>query len=82
MDYMMAARPVLMAIDSGNDPVTEAGCGLTVPPENPQAIAQGIRQLLTLSKTEREIMGQHGRDYILQNHTYPVLAKHFLEIMK
>ncbi len=82
MDYMMAARPVLMAIDSGNDPVTEAGCGLTVPPENPQAIAQGIRQLLTLDKTEREIMGQRGRDYILQNHTYPVLAKHFLKVMQ
>jgi glycosyltransferase involved in cell wall biosynthesis len=82
MDYMMAKRIILHSVDSGNDPVTEAGCGLTVPPENPQAIAQGIRQLLTLSKTEREIMGQHGRDYILQNHTYPVLANRFLKVMQ
>lgn len=81
MDYMMAARPVLMAIDSGNDPVTEAGCGLTVPPENPQAIAQGIRQLLALSKTAREQMGQRGKDYILQHHTYPVLAEKFMDVM-
>ena len=43
MDYMMAARPVLMAIDAGNDPVRDADCGLTVEPENPIAIAQGIK---------------------------------------
>lgn len=82
MDYMMAKKVVIHSVDAGNDPVTEAGCGLTVPPENPQAIAQGIRQLLALDNTERELMGKRGRDYILQNHTYPVLAKRFLEIMK
>ncbi|WML88570.1 glycosyltransferase family 4 protein [Thiothrix subterranea] len=78
MDYMMAKRVILHSVDAGNDPVTEAGCGLTVPPENPQAIAQGIRQLLALSPSERTVMGQRGRDYVLQNHTYPVLAKKFL----
>ena len=81
MDYMMAERPVLMAIDAGNDPITEAGCGLTIKPENSQAIVQGIHQLLALDKTERELMGRRGRDYILKNHTYPVLAKRFLQVM-
>jgi glycosyltransferase involved in cell wall biosynthesis len=33
MDYMIAARPIV-AVEAGNDPVGEAGCGLTVPPEN------------------------------------------------
>lgn len=35
MDYMMAGRPVLMAIDAGNDPVVDSGCGLSVKPEDP-----------------------------------------------
>jgi glycosyltransferase involved in cell wall biosynthesis len=78
MDYMMASRPVLMAIDSGNDPVAEAGCGLTVKPENPQAVAQGIRSLLSLSEDERKIMGERGRAYVLKHHTYQELAKRFL----
>ncbi|MFZ1569039.1 MAG: glycosyltransferase family 4 protein [Thiolinea sp.] len=82
MDYMMSERVILHSVDAGNDPVTEAGCGLTVPPENPQAVVQGIRQLLALNKTEREIMGKRGRDYILQNHTYPVLAKRFLKVIQ
>jgi len=78
MDYMMAGRPVLMAIDAGNDPVAEAGCGLSVQPEDPQALAQGIRSLLGLSEDERKVLGQRGQAFVLKNHTYSVLAKRFL----
>jgi len=81
MDYMMAGRPVVMAIAAGNDPVSEAGCGLTVQPEDPQAIVQGIRSLLQLSEDERTIMGQRGRKFVMGNHTYPVLAQRFLDIL-
>lgn len=78
MDYMMAGKLVLMAIDAGNDPVVDANCGLTVQPENPQAVANGIRSLLALSSEQREAMGQRGREFVLRNHTYPVLARRFL----
>ncbi|ALK96690.1 glycosyl transferase [Massilia sp. WF1] len=78
MDYMMAARPVLHAVEAGNDPVGEAGCGLTVAPESPDATAQGIRSLLSLEAAERQAMGQRGRDFVLENLTYPILSKRFL----
>lgn len=78
MDYMMAARPVLHAVDAGNDPVSEAGCGLTVPPEDPRAMADGIRALLSVSKDEREEMGKRGKEFVLNHLTYPILAKRFL----
>ncbi|MFC3109923.1 glycosyltransferase family 4 protein [Undibacterium arcticum] len=78
MDYMMAGRPVLMAIESGNDPVREANCGLTIQPEDPQAMVDGIRTLLTLSEKERRALAQRGRTFMLQNHTYPVLGQQFL----
>jgi len=81
MDYMMAGRPVLMAIDAGNDPVSEAGCGLTVKPEDPQAVVNGIRYLLDLSEDVRKSMGQRGRMFVMANHTYPVLAKSFIETL-
>lgn len=79
MDYMMAARPVLMAIDAGNDPVRDADCGLTVEPENPIAIAQGIKKLLAHSKADLAEMGARGKAYILAHHTYPVLARKFID---
>lgn len=77
-DYMMAARPVVLAIDAGNDPVGEAGCGVKVRPEDPHAAAHGIRTLLAASVEARAAMGQRGREYVLKNHTYPVLARKFL----
>jgi glycosyltransferase involved in cell wall biosynthesis len=78
MDYMMAARPVLHAVEAGNDPVAEAGCGLTVAPEDPPATASGIRALLALSEEQRKAMGQRGKDFVLGNLIYPILARRFL----
>jgi glycosyltransferase involved in cell wall biosynthesis len=78
IDYMMAARPVLHAVEAGNDPVAEAGCGLTVAPEDPRAVADGILALLALGPGERAALGQRGRAFALANHTYPVLGQRFL----
>jgi glycosyltransferase involved in cell wall biosynthesis len=78
IDYMMAARPILHAVEAGNDPVAEAGCGLTVPPEDPQAVADGIVNLLALGPECRTVLGQRGRRYALAHHTYPVLGRRFL----
>lgn len=78
IDYMMAARPVLHAVEAGNDPVADAGCGLTVAPEDPRAIADGVLRMLALPPARREAMGQRGRAYALANHTYPVLGQRFL----
>ena len=78
IDYMMAARPILHAVEAGNDPVAEAGCGLTVAPEDPQAVADGVLSLLALDAQERAALGQRGRRFALANHTYPVLGRRFL----
>jgi glycosyltransferase involved in cell wall biosynthesis len=82
MDYMMAGCPVLHSVDAGNDPVAEAGCGLTVPPGDPAAVAQGLVQLAALPPATRRAMGQRGRAFVLAHHTYPVLARRFLEAVK
>jgi glycosyltransferase involved in cell wall biosynthesis len=81
MDYMMAARPVLHAVAAGNDPVAEAGCGITVAPESASAIADGLRQLMALSSAERTQMGERGRAFVLAHHTYPVLAQRFINAL-
>jgi glycosyltransferase involved in cell wall biosynthesis len=78
IDYMMAARPILHAVEAGNDPVAEAGCGLTVAPEDPQAVADGVLALLSLDPEGRAALGQRGRRFALANHTYPVLGRRFL----
>ena len=79
MDYMMARCVVLHSVEAGNDPVAEAGCGITVPPADPPAIAAGLRELARLDAATRERMGEAGRQFVLANHTYPVLAQRFIE---
>lgn len=81
MDYLMARRPVLHSVEAGNDPVAEAQAGLTVPPEDPQAVAEGVRRLAALSAEERAAMGERGRAFVLAQHTYPVLAQRFIDAL-
>ena len=79
MDYMMAGRAVLHSVEAGNDPVADADCGLTVPPESAAAVAQGLLQLACTSPEQRKQMGDRGRAYVLKHHAYPVLAQRFIE---
>lgn len=79
MDYMMAAKPIIHAIDAGNDMVRESGCGISVPPENPDAVAAAVESLMALPQREREAMGCRGREYVTSRHDYKVLAERILE---
>ena len=81
MDYMMARCAVLHAVEAGNDPVSEAGAGLTVAPETPAAAAQGLLTLAALPAAQRQAMGERGRQFVLDHHTYPVLAQRFLDAL-
>jgi glycosyltransferase involved in cell wall biosynthesis len=79
MDYMMAGCVVLHSVEAGNDPVAESGCGLTVAPETPRPVADGLLRLAALPAAERAVMGGRGRDFVMAHHTYPVLARRFLQ---
>ena len=82
MDYMMAGRAVLHSVEAGNDPVAEAGCGLTVVPESAPAVIEGLRRLAALTPAQRAAMGERGRAFVQANHTYPVLAARFLQAVQ
>ncbi|MCE4558061.1 glycosyltransferase family 4 protein [Roseateles cellulosilyticus] len=81
IDYLMARRAILHSVEAGNDPVAEARAGLTVPPQDPQAVADGLRQLAALSPAERAAMGERGRAFAMAHHAYPVLAQRFVEAL-
>lgn len=81
LDYMMAARPVLHAVEAGNDPVAEARCGLSVAPGDAQALAGGLLRMAGLSQEQRQHMGERGQAYALATQSYPVLAQRFLAVL-
>jgi glycosyltransferase involved in cell wall biosynthesis len=81
MDYMAAGKPVIQAIDAGNDIVAESKCGLSVLPEDPIALAAAIRRLMDIPQEERTAMGARGKDYVTAHHDYRKLARHFIDVV-
>jgi len=81
MDYMMAAKPIIHSVSAGNDPVKEAGCGITVDPGDPEVVAAAFGKLMEMPSEMREDLGRAGRDYIVNNQTYGVLAEKFISAM-
>jgi glycosyltransferase involved in cell wall biosynthesis len=81
-DYMVCAKPIVWAIDSANNPVDEASCGLTVAPEDAEQMAQAILELTSLSESKRREMGKRGYEYVMKYHSIPVLVNRLLEVME
>lgn len=82
VDYMMAGVPIICAINAGNDPVSEAKCGLSIPPNDHKALATAIMDIMLLGKEGRLKLGEYGRRYAVSNYSYEVLANRFLEALK
>lgn len=81
-DYMLAAKPVIYAVEASNDPVRDSGCGLSVPVGDSARIAEAVRTLVAMSPAVRDEMGARGRAYVLKNHNYPLLARRFAEALE
>ncbi len=80
-DYMMAGKPIIQAIDAGNNLVKEACCGVAVEPDNVIEISKAILSLSKLPVEKLQSMGENGKKFVLKNHTYQILGKRFLDVM-
>lgn len=78
-DYMMSGKPIVQAIDAGNNLVEEASCGLYAEPENVESIKKAILAIKNMTVDEREKLGANGHAYVLKNHTYKVLSDNFIK---
>lgn len=78
VEYMMSGRPVVHSTDAPNDMVGQSECGISVPAEDVEAIANAISRLAAMRPEERLAWGTRGRDYVLSRLDYRVLAREFL----
>ncbi len=76
-DFMAAGRPIIFSCDASNNPVADAKAGLTVPPDQPLALANAVLQVAALSAKDRHSMGKAGREYVEKNHRFDLLAQRF-----
>jgi len=78
LDYMMAGKPVIHAIDTPSDMVSEARCGISILPGDADQLCEAVKRLIRSSSEDLVEMGERGRAYVLANHDYRVLASRLL----
>jgi glycosyltransferase involved in cell wall biosynthesis len=81
-EYMMCATPVVLATNSTFNPVDDSHCGITVPAEDPEKMAQAFANLTSLSAKDRQLIGMRGQEYIQKYHLVPLLAERLLEVLQ
>lgn len=80
-DYMMSSKPIIYGVDSRNNEVNEAQCGITVEPENVPALNNAINSIFNMTEDARNSMGKRGKEWVMNHCEYSVLASSFIDIM-
>ena len=73
----MACQCAVVTTDVGDCRDIVGSCGIVVPKQNPQELAEGIYQLLNLSKEEILELGQRARMRILENYDIRTIVKQY-----
>lgn len=81
-DAMLTGRPVAASITAGNDPIADAGCGISVPAEDAPALVDALRRLRTMDPDARAALGEAGRTFVRREHDYGTLARRFLTVIE
>lgn len=68
-DYMAAAKPTIISAEVASNPIADACGGLTVPAENPEALAAAILDVAALPPERRAEMGTAARQHLEKNYS-------------
>jgi glycosyltransferase involved in cell wall biosynthesis len=82
IDYMYAAKPIIVPFNGYKNIINEAGCGEFIETNNPQLLADKILKYYKMPKIERERIGLNGKEYLEKNLTYDILSDKYLELIK
>ena len=81
-DYMLAGKPVVMAMDEPGSLVDRTKCGIRVEAENSKLVSEAILEISKMNLIEREQMGDLGRKYVETNLKWETLAEDFVNALK
>jgi len=80
-DYMYAKKPIIWAIEAGNNLVKEANCGVSVGVDDTLLLKDKILELYNYSDEELKKLGENGYNFVLTKHTYDKLSDRLMEII-
>lgn len=74
-DYLVGGRPIVFSCTSFNNPVEEAGAGVSTPAGEPDRLADAMIDLAGADDAARQAMADRGRRYAATHHDLPKLAE-------
>ena len=81
-EYMHAGKPILWAIEAGNNLIEEAQCGVSVPLGDAPRLVDAIEELHALTSDQRTALGQNGYNFVTTHHGYALLAEKLMKIIE
>lgn len=79
-EYLACGKPIVASSIPGvKDLIDLSGGGISVPPENPEELANAVVKLIS-DENMRDAMGERGRKYVVENHSWDGVARRILEI--
>lgn len=83
--YMFSAKPIIGSVDAGSDTadaIIEAGCGWVVAPENVDALAEQMKQVADLKKSDLIERGKRAREYGLNHFSKQENLKRLVQVIE
>lgn len=81
-DYLAAGKPIVSAINSPNNPIAEANAGITVPPDNVEALYNAVYKISNMTPQERKALGVNGRKYAEKYLDVKILSKKLIDTLE
>lgn len=81
-DYMSAGLPVVLNLNSPKNPVELGNCGFIADPEYPNMLANVFNRVANLSRDQRKVLGENGRNHIQVHHNFTTMALRYIELLK
>ncbi|WP_081961994.1 glycosyltransferase family 4 protein [Colwellia psychrerythraea] len=81
-DYMWAKKPIIQALNSPQNQVELANCGVNVKPGDTFEIKEAILDLSNRTDDELTHLGEKGYDFLMENYEFKDLAKKILDAYK
>jgi len=79
-EYLACGKPIVASdIPGVKDLIDLSGGGISVPSEKPEELANAVVKLIS-DQEMRNIMGEHGRNYVYENHSWDGVARKILDI--
>lgn len=74
-EYLSSGKPIIHSYSGQKDIVSIAEAGISIEAENSQEIVSAILKLLSMPKSEREVLGRNGLSFAHKYLRYDSLAK-------